>query len=80
MARDGAKAEPDTVVTENPTQWASKRGSLVTSIHGIGSADGFNEAVKLMEDIQVVMVEATGQRANVHLAIEDARGDSAIIE
>jgi penicillin V acylase-like amidase (Ntn superfamily) len=123
MARDGGKAGPDIVVAENPAQWTSKYGSLITSIYGIGSADGINEAglamhmlylnatdfgprdtskgglqaglwgqylldnaatvaeaVKLMEDIQVVMVEANGHRANVHLAIEDASGDSAIIE
>jgi choloylglycine hydrolase len=38
------------------------------------------EAVALLEDIQVVMVEAHGHKATVHLAIEDATGDSAIIE
>jgi choloylglycine hydrolase len=38
------------------------------------------EAVALMDDIQVVMVEANGHKATVHLAIEDAGGDSAIFE
>ena len=38
------------------------------------------EAVTLLENIQVVMVEAHGHKATVHLAIEDAGGDSAIIE
>ncbi len=33
-----------------------------------------------MDKIQLVMVEAHGFRATVHLAIEDASGDSAIIE
>lgn len=38
------------------------------------------EALSLLEAVQVVMVEARGHKANVHLAIEDASGDSAIIE
>jgi penicillin V acylase-like amidase (Ntn superfamily) len=38
------------------------------------------EALELFDDIQVVMVEANGHKANIHLAIEDATGDSAIIE
>ncbi len=33
-----------------------------------------------MDKIQLVMVEAHGSKATVHLAIEDASGDSAIIE
>ncbi|HQR07818.1 MAG TPA: linear amide C-N hydrolase [Gemmatales bacterium] len=123
MQRDGGKAGVETVVKENPATWTSKYGSMVVTIYGIGSADGFNEkglamhmlylnacdfgprdaskpavhaglwgqylldnatnvneALKLLELIQVVMVEAHGHRANVHLAIEDASGDSAIIE
>lgn len=123
MARDGGKAGPDTVVAENPAKWTSKYASLVTTIYGIGTADGINEAgvgvhmlylnatdfgprdsakpglqaglwaqyvldnaatvgeaLKLLESVQVVMVETHGHRANVHLAMEDATGDSAIIE
>lgn len=33
-----------------------------------------------MEDVQIVMTEARGSKTSVHLAIEDASGDSAIIE
>lgn len=123
MPRSGGKAGPEVVVAENPAQWTSKYGSLVTTIYGIGTADGVNEAglgahmlylnaadfgprdaskpgvqaglwaqylldnaatveeaLKLLEAIQVVMVETHGHKANVHLAIEDATGDSAIIE
>lgn len=123
MTRDGGKAGPDVVVSENPARWMSKYGSVVTTIYGIGSADGMNEAglaahmlylnaadfgprdtakpalqaglwaqylldnastveeaLKLFEGVQVVSVEAKGHKANVHLAIEDAKGDSAIIE
>jgi penicillin V acylase-like amidase (Ntn superfamily) len=123
MARDGGKAGPEIVVPDNPARWTSKYGSIVTTIYGIGSADGMNEeglaahmlylnaadfgsrdpskpglqaglwaqylldnaatveeALKLFEGVQTVSVEAKGHKANVHLAIEDANGDSAIIE
>ncbi|MFO1141000.1 MAG: linear amide C-N hydrolase [Amaricoccus sp.] len=38
------------------------------------------EALELLEHVQVVRVSAQGHDANVHLAMEDATGDSAIIE
>jgi choloylglycine hydrolase len=38
------------------------------------------EALTLFDGIQVVMVSANGHDANVHLALEDASGDSAIVE
>ena len=38
------------------------------------------EAIALLDKIQLVMVEAHGSKATVHLAIEDASGDSAILE
>ncbi|MCI0467507.1 MAG: linear amide C-N hydrolase [Beijerinckiaceae bacterium] len=120
---DGSRTGPLVTVTDTPSVWTSKYGSLVTTIYGIGSAGGLNEAglaahmlyrnaadfgprdtskpglqaglwaqylldnaanVKealiLLDKIQVVMTEARGHKANVHLAIEDASGDSAIIE
>jgi choloylglycine hydrolase len=123
MARDGGLAAGEAVVAENPARWTSKYGSLVTTVYGIGTADGINEkgvgvhmlylnaadygprdpslpgvqaglwaqyvldnaatvaeALELLEGIQVVMVTANGHDATVHLAIEDASGDSAIIE
>ncbi|MGL5757303.1 linear amide C-N hydrolase [Plesiomonas sp.] len=123
MARDGSLAGEEVVFTENPAKWVSKYGSIVTTIYGIGSADGINErglgahmlylkqtdfgprdvskqgvqaalwaqylldnaanvkeALDLLKNIQVVMVKAHGHQANVHLAIEDESGDSAIIE
>lgn len=123
IQRDGGRSGGEVIVKENPATWTSKYGSMVVTIYGIGSADGFNEkglamhmlylnacdfgprdadkpavqaglwgqylldnaanvneALKLLESIQVVMVEAHGHKANVHLAIEDASGDSAIIE
>ena len=43
MARDGGRAGPDVVVKENAARWTSKYGSIVTSVYGIGTADGFNE-------------------------------------
>jgi penicillin V acylase-like amidase (Ntn superfamily) len=123
VARDGGLAGGAVVVAENPARWSAKYGSLVTTIYGIGSADGLNErglaghmlylnetdfgprdtakpalhaglwlqyaldnaasvteALTLLSAVQVVMVEANGHKANVHLALEDASGDSAIIE
>ena len=123
MKRDGGRAGSDVVVKENPARWTSKYGSMVTTIYGIGTADGLNErglgahmlylnatdfgprdtakpglqaglwaqylldnaatvkeALALLDSVQVVMVEAHGHKANVHLAIEDASGDSAVIE
>lgn len=123
LKRDGGSAGGEVVVRENPAQWTSKYASLVTTIYGIGTADGINEAglgahmlylnaadfgardtskrglqaglwaqylldnaatvaeaLDLFNAIQIVMVEAHGHKANVHLAIEDASGDSAIIE
>jgi penicillin V acylase-like amidase (Ntn superfamily) len=121
--RNGGRVGTEVVVNDNPLQWKSKYGSLVTTIYGIGTADGFNEkglaihmlylnacdfgprdknkpgvqaglwgqylldnaasvseALQLQETLQVVMAETNGHKANVHLAIEDANGDSAIIE
>jgi len=123
MKRDGGRVGGDVVIKDNPAKWTSKYGNLVTTIYGIGTADGLNErglaahmlflksadfgprdasrpgvhaalwaqylldnaetvtdALKLLESIQVVMAEARGHQATVHLAIEDASGDSAIIE
>jgi penicillin V acylase-like amidase (Ntn superfamily) len=123
MSRDGGKVAGEIVEKENPAKWTSKYGSMVVTLYGLGTADGFNEtglgvhllylnatdfgqrdknrpavqaglwgqylldnaatvfqALKLLEGIQIIMVEAHGHKANVHLAIEDAGGDSAIIE
>lgn len=123
MKRNGGLLGQIQVVADNPAQWTSKYGSLVTTVYGMGTADGFNEkglgmhmlyltatdfgprdvnkpgiqaglwgqylldnaatvkeALALMEQIQPVMVELDGMKTTVHLAIEDASGDSAILE
>lgn len=46
----------------------------------LDQAADVKEALALLEKVQIVMVSAHGHNANVHLAIEDASGDSAIIE
>jgi penicillin V acylase-like amidase (Ntn superfamily) len=46
----------------------------------LGDAATVNEALDMLAKIQAVMVSARGHDANVHLALEDAGGDSAIIE
>lgn len=46
----------------------------------LDNAATVGETLQLHESIQVVTVEINGHKSNVHLAIEDANGDSAIIE
>jgi penicillin V acylase-like amidase (Ntn superfamily) len=46
----------------------------------LDNAANVNEALALLDTVQIVMAEARGHNATVHLAIEDASGDSAIIE
>lgn len=46
----------------------------------LDNAKSVEEALELVKQIQVVMVEAHGREASLHLALEDASGDSAIIE
>ena len=107
----------------NPLRWTSRHASLVTTIYGLGTVDGVNEAglaghglylqetdfgprdpakpgvhaglwlqylldqagtvteaLQLMDEIQVLKISAHGHDANLHLALEDIGGDSAIIE
>jgi choloylglycine hydrolase len=46
----------------------------------LDNAGTVKEALAALEGVQVVMAEARGHKATVHLALEDASGDSAIIE
>ena len=123
MRRDGGMLGAERILGDNPKTWTSKYASIVTTVYGLGSADGFNEAglgmhllyltatdfgprnpaipalhaglwgqyvldnaatvqdaLEVLEEVQIVMVEAHGRKATVHLVIEDAGGDSAIIE
>ncbi len=107
----------------NPVLWTSRHASLVTTVYGMGTVDGLNdaglaghalylnatdfgprdaakpavhsglwlqylldqastvaEALDLMGGIDIVQVHAHGRDANLHLALEDVGGDSAIIE
>jgi penicillin V acylase-like amidase (Ntn superfamily) len=121
--RDGGKVGEMVAVADNPLRWTSRYASLVTTVYGIGTVDGFNEAglgihalylkstdvgardpgrpglqmglfaqylldqagtvpdaLALVDTFQPVMVEAHGRQATIHFALEDAGGDSAIIE
>ena len=121
--RDGGKVGGVVAVEDNPLRWTSRYASLVTTVYGIGTVDGFNEAglgmhalylkstdvgsrdpsrpgvqlglfgqylldqagtvaeaLALVEGFQPVMVEAHGRQATLHFALEDAAGDSAVIE
>lgn len=48
--------------------------------YALDNAASVAEALDLLSKIQIIAVETHGFKANVHLAIEDASGDSAIIE
>lgn len=114
---------PGILADPHPLLWTSRYSSLVATIYGLGTVDGFNEAglaghalyleatefgprdpatpavhaglwlqylldqaatvaeaLELMATIQVVKVSAHGHDSNLHLSLEDAGGDSAIIE
>jgi choloylglycine hydrolase len=107
----------------NPLRWTSRYSSLVTTIYGVGTVDGLNEAglaghglyleatdygsrdaskpgvqaglwlqylldqaatvseaLALMENVQLLKIHVRGHDANIHVALEDVGGDSAIIE
>jgi penicillin V acylase-like amidase (Ntn superfamily) len=123
LKRHGGKLGQELFIKENPLEWTSKYGSIVTGVYNLGSADGINEkglaahllylnatdfgardatkpglhaglwaqylldnaanvseAISLLEKVQIVMAEARGHKASVHVALEDASGDSAILE
>lgn len=46
----------------------------------LDNAADVNEALQLMEKIQPIMVEIHGFKSTLHMALEDAQGDSAILE
>ncbi|CAD72485.1 MAG TPA: linear amide C-N hydrolase [Rhodopirellula baltica] len=46
----------------------------------LDNAATVEEALERMKDVQPIMVEHAGFKSSLHLAIEDASGDSAIIE
>ncbi|MDD2706023.1 MAG: linear amide C-N hydrolase [Acidocella sp.] len=48
--------------------------------YALDNAASVTEALALLAPIQIVMVEAHGHKASLHLVLEDAGGDSAIIE
>jgi penicillin V acylase-like amidase (Ntn superfamily) len=123
IERNGGMVGNDVLIKDNPSKWTSRYGSIITSVYGLGTADGLNEkglaghmlylnaadfgprdarkpgiqaalwlqylldtsanvneALAALEKVQIVLAEARGHKATVHLAIEDASGDSAIIE
>lgn len=61
---------------------AAKPGVVVTlwGQYALDNAATVAEALKKLEGVQIVMAEARGHKGTVHLALEDASGDSAIIE
>jgi penicillin V acylase-like amidase (Ntn superfamily) len=123
IKRDGGMLGPTRMFDERPLTWTSEYGSLITSVYGLGAADGFNErglgghllffntcdcgerksdrsalhaglwlqylldtaanvseAIDRLREVDLVMAHARGVQTTVHVAIEDASGDSAILE
>lgn len=59
------------------------KGGLQAALWGqyvLDNATSVEEAITLLDGVQPLMVDHEGIKATVHLAIEDATGDSAIIE
>lgn len=46
----------------------------------LDNAASVDEALALLEPVQIVMVAAHGHQASLHLVLEDSSGDSAVIE
>lgn len=127
LSHDGGRLGPTEVIPVNPLRWTSKYGSVVTTIFGIGTADGMNErglsahmlyfppaaygerdiqkpglqaalwaqyaldssatvseAIANLQKVQLVKISLVKhgqtQTATVHVALEDASGDSAVLE
>jgi len=123
MERDGGLVGKERLISDNPAKWTSKYGSMVTTVYGVGTVDGFNEkglavhllylsatdlperdpskpglqialwgqyvldnaatvseALDELEKVQLVMAEVKGHKGTLHLVMEDATGDSAVIE
>lgn len=61
---------------------ASKPGIAVNlwAQYLLDNAATVTEALSLLDHVQIVMAEARGRQGTVHLALEDASGDSAIVE
>jgi choloylglycine hydrolase len=43
LSHNGGQLGPVTLVSANPLTWTSRYGSLVTTVYGLGAADGVNE-------------------------------------
>lgn len=123
IARDGGMLGPSRLFDDNPLRWSARYGSIVTSVYGLGAADGFNErglgahllffnesefgprdatkpglhaglwaqylldsagsvneAIDALAGVNLVLAGARGVQTTVHVAVEDATGDSAILE
>lgn len=78
LAGHGLYLEATDFGTRDPAKPGVQAGLWLQYL--LDQAGTVDEALTLMEGIDVLMVNAHGHNANLHLAIEDAGGDSAIIE
>lgn len=57
MARDGGLFAGTRVEAANPARWASKYGSIVTTVYGVGTVDGVNEKGVAMHMLYLVATD-----------------------
>ncbi len=78
LAAHGLYLQTTDVGPRDPSKAGLHMGLWVQYL--LDQAATVSEALALMADVQMVMVSAHGFDATIHLALEDAGGDSAIIE
>ena len=82
--RDGAEAEklahrPHIAVANNPAHWASKYGSLVTTICGVGTADGFDEKAFAAHRLYLVATDF-GPRDETKLGVQASLREQCLLD
>jgi penicillin V acylase-like amidase (Ntn superfamily) len=59
MERDGSRIGSQVVVADNAARWTSKYGSVVTTVYGVGTADGVNEKGFAIHMLYPILVHVT---------------------
>jgi penicillin V acylase-like amidase (Ntn superfamily) len=78
LAGHGLYLEATDFGTRNPARPAVQTTLWLQYL--LDRAASVGEALQLMEDIELVKITVRGHDSNIHLALEDSSGDSAIVE
>ncbi len=78
LAGHGLYLEATDFGTRDPAKPAAQTALWLQYL--LDQAATVEEALALMDDIQLVKITVNGHDSNIHLALEDTSGDSAIIE